>query len=163
MQQRELTHHYMLGFRVYFLGLLPIFLVIGFVALQVMSLRPRFQAAAQQAQREGGSEDDVEAVKGMARLFAELGESYVGLLAQGVPGWEGHYIMSCLPDSPADHVQTGCIFTLSQLHRESREHTQLLHAVSLGAYSAPGSTLSSCMLLCSQHRHGHPWQHVLSD
>lgn len=52
--------------------------------LQVMSLRPRFQAAAQQAQSENGSEDDIEAVKGMARLFAELGESYVGLLAQGI-------------------------------------------------------------------------------
>ena len=51
--------------------------------LQVMSLRPRFQAAAQQAQSESGSDDDIEAVKGMARLFAELGESYVGLLAQG--------------------------------------------------------------------------------
>ena len=50
---------------------------------QVMSLRPRFQAAAQQAQREQGSDDDIEAVKGMARLFAELGESYVGLIAQG--------------------------------------------------------------------------------
>lgn len=52
--------------------------------LQVMSLRPRFQAAAQQAQNDGASEDDIEAIKGMARLFAELGESYVGLLAQGV-------------------------------------------------------------------------------
>lgn len=52
-----------------------------------MSLRPRFQAAAEQAHSgAGGSEDDVEAVKGMARLFAELGESYVGLLAQGVLG-----------------------------------------------------------------------------
>ena len=49
-----------------------------------MSLRPRFQAAAQQAQSDGASEDDIEAIKGMARLFAELGESYVGLLAQGV-------------------------------------------------------------------------------
>lgn len=61
--------------------------VYGVMALQVMSLRPRFQVAAQQAQSEGASEDDIEAIKGMARLFAELGESYVGLLAQGVaPG-----------------------------------------------------------------------------
>ena len=70
----------------------------GFGALQVMSLRPRFQAAAQQAQREGGSEDDIEAVKGMARLFAELGESYVGLLAQGVASWAAHLIMLRQPD-----------------------------------------------------------------
>lgn len=54
---------------------------LGCGMLQVMSLRPRFQAAAQS---EGASEDDIEAIKGMARLFAELGESYVGLLAQGV-------------------------------------------------------------------------------
>ena len=54
-----------------------------------MALRPQFQAAAQQAQSEPGSEDDIEAVKGMARLFAELGESYVGLLAQGaLPYWQ---------------------------------------------------------------------------
>lgn len=63
-----------------------------------MSLRPRFQAAAQQAQSQGGSEDDIEAVKGMARLFAELGESYVGLLAQGVPGWSEQFIILWQPD-----------------------------------------------------------------
>lgn len=57
---------------------------LGCGVSQVMSLRPRFQMAAQQAQSEGASEDDIEAIKGMARLFAELGESYVGLLAQGV-------------------------------------------------------------------------------
>ena len=58
--------------------------------IQVMALRPRFRAAAQQAQQEqqnpGSSAytaDDVEAVKGMARLFAELGESYTALIATG--------------------------------------------------------------------------------
>ena len=60
------------------------------VYLQVMALRPRFVAAAQQAQQAeegnggGYDEDDVEAVKGMARLFAELGESYTALIATGI-------------------------------------------------------------------------------
>jgi len=59
------------------------------VCLQVMALRPRFVAAAQQAQQAeagnggGYDEDDIEAVKGMARLFAELGESYTALIAIG--------------------------------------------------------------------------------
>ena len=55
-----------------------------------MALRPRFRLAAQQAQQEQQSPgstaytaDDVEAVKGMARLFAELGESYTALIATG--------------------------------------------------------------------------------
>lgn len=62
------------------------------VFLQVMALRPRFVAAAQQAQQaedgNGGvyDDDDVEAVKGMARLFAELGESYTALIATGTWG-----------------------------------------------------------------------------
>ncbi len=56
---------------------------------QVMALRPRFTAAAQQAQSDSEQsqgaydQDDVEAVKGMARLFAELGESYTALIATG--------------------------------------------------------------------------------
>ena len=58
------------------------------VGMQVMALRPRFAAAAQQAQAQNGSaggydEDDIEAVKSMARLFAELGESYTALIATG--------------------------------------------------------------------------------
>lgn len=58
-----------------------------------MALRPRFSAAAQKAQAEkeqqqyngdaGGVEDDEESVKGMARLFAELGEAYTALIATG--------------------------------------------------------------------------------
>lgn len=57
----------------------------------VMALRPRFVAAAQQAQQaedgngRGYDEDDIEAVKGMARLFAELGESYTALIATASP------------------------------------------------------------------------------
>ena len=57
-----------------------------------MALRPRFRLAAQQAQQEqqnpgstAYTADDVEAVKGMARLFAELGESYTALIATGQP------------------------------------------------------------------------------
>lgn len=58
------------------------------VRVQVMALRPRFAAAARQAQAQTGGaggydEDDIEAVKSMARLFAELGESYTALIATG--------------------------------------------------------------------------------
>lgn len=58
-----------------------------------MALRPRFSIAAQKAQAEkeqrqynGNAhdiEDDEESVKGMARLFAELGEAYTALIATG--------------------------------------------------------------------------------
>lgn len=81
------------------------------MALQVMSLRPRFQVAAQQAQSEGASEDDIEAIKGMARLFAELGESYVGLLAQGVASLAA--------------VDTACFMTL--MTSAADKPTRVLH------------------------------------
>lgn len=66
---------------------------ISFTILQVMALRPRFSIAAQKARAEKGQgqytgnaqdvEDDEESVKGMARLFAELGEAYTALIATG--------------------------------------------------------------------------------
>lgn len=56
-------------------------------------LRPRFSVAAQKAQAEKDQrqytgngveeEDDEESTKGMARLFAELGEAYTALIATG--------------------------------------------------------------------------------
>ena len=57
---------------------------------------PRFAAASRVAQAEhegkptdnipGANEDDDEdMVKGMARLFAELGESFVAMIASGLP------------------------------------------------------------------------------
>lgn len=61
------------------------------MVLQVMQLLPRFvrasQAAAAQAHPgDDGSEewDDDETAKGMARLFAEVGEAYCGLIATGL-------------------------------------------------------------------------------
>lgn len=47
---------------------------------RIMQLRPRFAA---DARSEDGSDGDV--AKGLARLFAEVGESYVALIATGAP------------------------------------------------------------------------------
>ena len=59
--------------------------------MQVMSLRGQFAASVQQAQAAQAAspeeahtaDDDDETAKGMARLFAEVGESYTDLIASG--------------------------------------------------------------------------------
>jgi len=49
-----------------------------------MQLLPRFKKAAEQAAKDTEElEEDEEAVRGMARLFAEVGEAYTGLIATG--------------------------------------------------------------------------------
>jgi transportin-3 len=62
----------------------------GAIVPAVLSLRPRFAAAAARARGEAPStpaaaspsfEDDDDTARGMARLFAEVGEAYVGLIA----------------------------------------------------------------------------------
>lgn len=59
---------------------------------QVLGLRPRFAVLAQReaAERSGGGgegghegDDDLETAKGVARLFAEIGEAYTALIATG--------------------------------------------------------------------------------
>lgn len=63
--------------------------LVQLVVPAVMGLLPRFQAARKQAVEDAQERptdaplDDDEAVKGMARLFAELGESFTGLIATG--------------------------------------------------------------------------------
>lgn len=56
----------------------------------IMALRPRFAVCARRAAGEKASpralhgyDDDEETARGMARLFAEVGEAYVGLIATG--------------------------------------------------------------------------------
>lgn len=61
--------------------------------MQVLGLRPRFAVLAQReaAERSGGGgaegghegDDDLETAKGIARLFAEIGEAYTALIATG--------------------------------------------------------------------------------
>lgn len=53
-----------------------------------MQLLPRFMRASQQAAAQahagdGSEEEDEETAKGMARLFAEVGEAFCGLIATG--------------------------------------------------------------------------------
>ena len=71
---------------------------------QVMSLRGQFTAAVQQAQAaqvanpeeaHTAGEDD-EAAKGIARLFAEVGESYTDLIASGTRTRRQHEVTSDL-------------------------------------------------------------------
>ena len=72
--------------------------LVQLIVPEVMALRPRFHVALQQAAAErgggGGSggaegehagEESEEDAKGMARLFAEIGEAYTGLIAEGGP------------------------------------------------------------------------------
>ena len=81
-----------------------------------MGLRPRFAAAAQRAQaekeqrqipdngqQEEEEEDDEDSVKGMARLFAELGEAYTGLIATGTCC---HFVLSCSKEGVHTFVHT---------------------------------------------------------
>ena len=61
----------------------------------MLGLRPRFAVLAQReaVERSGGGggegghegDDDLETAKGIARLFAEIGEAYTALIATGAP------------------------------------------------------------------------------
>lgn len=60
--------------------------------MQVMELLPQFNRSVQaaQARQEGkgddnDDDDDQETTKGIARLFAEVGEAYTTLIASGTP------------------------------------------------------------------------------
>lgn len=78
-------------------GLAEQMLLVQVVVPRVMALRPRFSAslkislAEKQIKLKGvsdasnveGDEEDEEVMKGMAHLFAEMGESYVELIANG--------------------------------------------------------------------------------
>lgn len=81
-----------------------------------MELLPRFVRASQQAQaRVGGGigddaeeEEDDEIAKGMVRLFAEVGEAYVALIATGARTWS-HMPITCSvlaeePELSAGHL-----------------------------------------------------------
>eukprot|EP00240_Pyramimonas_obovata_P002590 CAMPEP_0118943288 /NCGR_PEP_ID=MMETSP1169-20130426/38014_1 /TAXON_ID=36882 /ORGANISM="Pyramimonas obovata, Strain CCMP722" /LENGTH=723 /DNA_ID=CAMNT_0006888509 /DNA_START=206 /DNA_END=2373 /DNA_ORIENTATION=- len=60
--------------------------LVGILVSRVMTLLPRFVAASRaSADLEGdhGAVDDDETAKGMARLFAEVGEAFVGLISTG--------------------------------------------------------------------------------
>ena len=50
-----------------------------------MQLQPRFAAVSQQLQLDHATDlpDDEETAKGMARLFAEIGEAFTDIIAAG--------------------------------------------------------------------------------
>ncbi|KAH9299652.1 hypothetical protein KI387_031334, partial [Taxus chinensis] len=61
--------------------------LIQVLVTHVMGLRPRFAASLKSAQAESGLDqtnmEDEETVKGMARLFAEMGDAYAEMIATG--------------------------------------------------------------------------------
>lgn len=62
--------------------------------LQVMQLQPRFAAVAQQLRLDhstGDLPDDEDTAKGMARLFAEIGEAFTDIIAAG----ERQHLLEC--------------------------------------------------------------------
>jgi hypothetical protein len=66
-----------------------------------MQLLPRFMRASQQAAAQahaaddGSEEEDEETAKGMARLFAEVGEAFCGLIATGPCPHDLLYLIFC--------------------------------------------------------------------
>ncbi len=92
-------------------------------AAQVMQLLPRFMrtsqaAAAQTHAADNGSEDgdDTETAKGMARLFAEVGEAYCGLIATGTnPPTSMPSMHPCLARVPLSSKHTVVVISLGRM------------------------------------------------
>lgn len=90
--------------------------------LQVMSLRGQFTAAVQQAQaaQAANPEDahtageDDEAAKGIARLFAEVGESYTDVIASGARkrAWQRQVRLRASVDPPMPRCCSAAILLL---------------------------------------------------
>ncbi|CAI5959333.1 unnamed protein product [Closterium sp. NIES-65] len=65
--------------------------LVQLIVPRIMALLPRFSAALkvvqahQQGQTDAEPEEDEDTMKAMARLFAEIGEAYVDLIASGSP------------------------------------------------------------------------------
>ena len=94
----------------------------NWAAAQVMQLLPRFVRASQQAATQshaaddGSEEEDEEIAKGMARLFAEVGENFCGLIATGA--------------RPAQSGEQYSLFYSSLLHPPLLSHPQQSEQVS---------------------------------
>lgn len=107
------------------------------VVTQVMSLRPRFHVCIQRAIAERDSAEDSvtagvelwdgeEEAKGMARLFAEVGEAYTDLIASGDPAVAGPVIEALL-DVAAHPDDSICAMSFNFWHRLTRTLTRGSH------------------------------------
>lgn len=119
---------------------------------QVMSLKPRFHVCMQQAMIElrGGADVDAlnnnnnnnqgggvwgddgeEEAKGMARLFAEIGEAYTDLISTGEPAVAGP-VVDALLDVASHPDDSICAMSFNFWHRLTMTLTIGIHPQSVG-------------------------------
>jgi transportin-3 len=130
---------------------------------QVMSLKPRFHVCMQQAMadlRGGGADADAlnnnnnnqgggawgddgeEEAKGMARLFAEIGEAYTDLISTGEPAVAGP-VVDALLDVASHPDDSICAMSFNFWHRLTMALTTGIHPQPVGFNgTGAGSTRS---------------------
>ncbi|KAI3438282.1 hypothetical protein D9Q98_000717 [Chlorella vulgaris] len=119
--------------------------LVQLIVPEVMALKPRFHVCLQQAlaERNGGAgpegehDDGEEDAKGMARLFAEVGEAYTGLIAEGGPQVSAP--VEALLDVASHPDDAICSMSFNFWHRLSRALTIGLHPEPLDTEEAPVS------------------------
>lgn len=119
--------------------------LVQLIVPEVMALRPRFHICLQQALAEragheytgggGEHEDSEETAKGMARLFAEVGEAYTGLIATGAP--EVIPPVEALLDVASHPDDSICSMSFNFWHRLGRALTVGLHPEPLESEEGP--------------------------
>ncbi|PSC72289.1 transportin-3 isoform X1 [Micractinium conductrix] len=120
--------------------------LVQLIVPEVMALKPRFHVCLQQAiaERNGSSgapegdhDDSEEDAKGMARLFAEVGEAYTGLIAEGGPQVSAP--VEALLDVASHPEDSICSMSFNFWHRLSRALTIGLHPEPLESEEGPVS------------------------
>lgn len=111
------------------------------VATHLPNTPRRFHVCLQQAlaerngshAAEGDHDDSEEDAKGMARLFAEVGEAYTGLIAEAAPQVQAP--VEALLDVASHPDDAICSISFNFWHRLSRALTIGLHPEPLGAHA----------------------------
>ncbi|EFN54933.1 hypothetical protein CHLNCDRAFT_134668 [Chlorella variabilis] len=120
--------------------------LVQLIVPEVMALKPRFHVCLQQALAErngtsgvpeGEHDDSEEDAKGMARLFAEVGEAYTGLIAEGGPQVSAP--VEALLDVASHPDDSICSMSFNFWHRLSRALTIGLHPEPLESEEGPVS------------------------
>ncbi|KAI7846036.1 hypothetical protein COHA_000403 [Chlorella ohadii] len=119
--------------------------LVQLIVAEVMALKPRFHVCLQQALAErngntapeGEHNDSEEDAKGMARLFAEVGEAYTALIAEGGPQVSGP--VEALLDVASHPDDSICSISFNFWHRLSRALTIGLHPEPLESEEGPVS------------------------
>ncbi|KAL4452442.1 hypothetical protein ABPG75_008104 [Micractinium tetrahymenae] len=120
--------------------------LVQLIVPEVMALKPRFHVCLQQAQAErngssgapeGEHDDSEEEAKAMARLFAEVGEAYTGLVAEGGPQVSAP--VEALLDVASHPDDSICSMSFNFWHRLARALTIGLHPEPLESEEGPVS------------------------